>query len=162
MSTIHQFNLHDASGQPLPLSRYQGQVLLVVNTATACGFTPQLAGLEELQQQYGAQGLQVLGVPCNQFGAQAPGSDTEIASFCELRFQTSFPSTAKVEVNGERTDPLFAWLKAKAPGIAGTGRIKWNFTKFLVGRDGATVQRFAPLTKPIKLRAAIERALAAA
>lgn len=158
--SVKDFVLHDASAQPVPLSRYQNQVLLIVNTATACGFTPQLAGLEALQQQYGAQGLQVLGVPCNQFGAQAPGSNAEIAQFCEVRFATSFPSLAKVEVNGPHTDALFAWLKAQAPGGLG-GRILWNFTKFLVGRDGRTVQRFAPMTKPARLQAAIERALSA-
>ncbi|MGE8317664.1 MAG: glutathione peroxidase [Comamonas sp.] len=159
-TTVFDFTLHDAAGQPLALSGHQGQVLLIVNTATACGFTPQLAGLEELQQRYGAQGLQVLGVPCNQFGAQAPGSNGEIAQFCELRYQTSFPSLAKVEVNGDGADPLYAWLKERAPGLLGR-RIRWNFTKFLVGRDGTTVQRFAPMTKPDRLRAAIERALAA-
>ena len=157
---LQDFTLFDASAQPVPLSRYQNKVVLIVNTATACGFTPQLAGLEALQQQYGAQGLQVLGVPCNQFGAQAPGSNAEIAQFCEARFATSFPSLAKVEVNGPHTDALFAWLKAQAPGVLG-GRILWNFTKFLVGRDGRTVQRFAPMTKPARLQAAIERALSA-
>lgn len=160
--SLSDFTLHDAGGQPLPLARYRGQVVLLVNTATACGFTPQLAGLEALQQQYGAQGLQVLGVPCNQFGAQAPGSSAEIAQFCNAQFHTSFPSTAKVDVNGAQADALFVWLKDKAPGIAGTARIKWNFTKFLVGRDGTTVQRFAPFTKPQQLRSAVERALAAA
>ena len=158
--SVKDFVLHDTSAQPVPLSRYQNHVLLIVNTATACGFTPQLAGLEALQQQYGAQGLQVLGVPCNQFGAQAQGSNAEIAQFCEARFATSFPSLAKVEVNGPHTDALFAWLKAQAPGLLG-GRILWNFTKFLVGRDGCTVQRFAPMTKPARLQAAIERALSA-
>ena len=157
---IQDFVLHDASAQPVTLSRYQNQVLLIVNTATACGFTPQLAGLEELQQRYGAQGLQVLGVPCNQFGAQAPGSNGEIAQFCELQYQTSFPSLAKVDVNGPHADALFVWLKAQAPGLLG-GRVLWNFTKFLVSRDGQTVQRFAPMTKPAKLQAAIEKALAA-
>ena len=157
---IQDFVLHDANAQPVPLSRYAGQVLLIVNTATACGFTPQLAGLEQLQQQYGPQGLQVLGLPCNQFGAQAPGSNAEIAQSCELRYQTAFPSLAKVDVNGPHTDALFAWLKTQAPGLLG-GRILWNFTKFLVGRDGQTVQRFAPLTKPAKLQKAIEQALAA-
>ncbi|MEF9963166.1 MAG: glutathione peroxidase [Comamonas sp.] len=157
--TLQDFVLHDASAKPLPLSRYAGQVVLVVNTATACGFTPQLKGLEALQQQYGPQGLQVLGLPCNQFGAQASGSNAEIAQFCELHYQTSFPSLAKVEVNGPHTDPLFTWLKAQAPGLLG-GRILWNFTKFLVARDGTTVQRFAPMTKPAKLQAAIEKALA--
>ena len=157
---LQDFTLFDASAQPVPLSRYQNKVVLIVNTATACGFTPQLAGLEALQQQYGAQGLQVLGVPCNQFGAQAPGSNAEIAQFCDATFHTSFPSLAKVEVNGPHTDALFAWLKAQAPGLLGQ-RIKWNFTKFLVGRDGRTVQRFAPMTKPAKLQAAIEKALAA-
>ena len=158
--TLSNFILHNADGQPLPLSRYQGQVLLVVNTATACGFTPQLAGLDGLQQRFGSQGLQVLGVPCNQFGAQAPGSNGEIAQFCELKYQTSFPSLAKVDVNGPHADALFTWLKAQAPGLLG-GRILWNFTKFLVSRDGQTVQRFAPMTKPAKLQAAIEKALAA-
>ena len=157
---IQDFVLYDGSTQPVPLSRYQNKVLLIVNTATACGFTPQLKGLEELQQCYGTQGLQVLGVPCNQFGAQAPGSNAEIAQFCELHYQTSFPSLAKVDVNGPHTDALFAWLKAQAPGLLG-GRILWNFTKFLVSRDGQTVRRFAPMTKPAKLQAAIERALVA-
>ena len=156
---LQDFTLFDASAQPVPLSRYQNKAVLVVNTATACGFTPQLAGLEDLQQRYGAQGLQVLGVPCNQFGAQAPGSNSEIAQFCELQYQTSFPSLAKVDVNGPHTDALFVWLKAQAPGLLG-GRILWNFTKFLVSRDGSTVQRFAPMTKPAKLQAAIEKALA--
>ena len=157
---LQDFTLFDANAQPVPLSHYQNKVMLVVNTATACGFTPQLAGLEALQQQYGAQGLQVLGVPCNQFGAQAPGSNGEIAQFCELRFQTHFPSLAKVDVNGAHADPLFAWLKAQAPGLLGQ-RVMWNFTKFLVARDGRTVQRFAPMTKPEKLARAIEKALAA-
>ena len=159
-TTITDFVLSDAKGQPHPLSRYQGQVLLIVNTATACGFTPQLAGLEALQQRYGGQGLQVLGVPCNQFGAQARGSDAEIAQFCELRFETHFPSLAKVDVNGANAAPLFVWLKARAPGWLG-GRIHWNFTKFLVGRDGQTVQRFAPMTRPVALRPSMERMLAA-
>ena len=160
MPTIYDFDAQNIQGQSVPLRQYEGKVLLIVNTASACGFTPQLAGLEELQQRYGAQGLQVLGVPCNQFGAQAPGSNAEIAQFCELRYQTSFPSLAKVEVNGPHTDALFAWLKTQAPGLLG-GRILWNFTKFLVGRDGQTVQRFAPLIKPAKLQKAIEQALAA-
>lgn len=160
MPTAFDFSLRQADGASLPLARYAGHVLLIVNTATACGFTPQLAGLQALHERYASQGLVVLGVPCNQFGAQAPQDAPGIAQFCEQRYATSFASLDKVNVNPPDADPLFAWLCAQAPGIANTRWIKWNFTKFLVGRDGQTVQRFAPITKPQRLVHAIEAALA--
>lgn len=158
-TTAFDFTLRQADGSPLPLLRHAGQVLLIVNTATACGFTPQLAGLQALHERYAQQGLVILGVPCNQFGAQAPQGAAAIAQFCEARYATGFASLDKVNVNPPQADPLFAWLKARAPGLLG-GRIQWNFTKFLVGRDGLTVQRFAPMTKPGRLVRAIEAALA--
>jgi glutathione peroxidase len=149
-----------ADGAALPLSTYAGRVLLVVNVASACGFTPQYAGLEALHRRFGARGLAVLGFPCNQFGAQEPGDAAEIASFCSLTYDVTFPVFAKVEVNGAGADPLFAWLKDAAPGLFGTRAVKWNFTKFLVGRDGTSVRRYAPRTAPDMLVADIEEALA--
>lgn len=143
----------------MPLAQFRGQVLLVVNTASGCGFTPQLAGLEALRRQYGPQGLTVLGFPCNQFGGQEPGSDAEIAAFCEASFGVSFPLMAKTSVHGPDSLPLYQWLCAEAPGWLGTQRIKWNFTKFLVGRDGRSVSRFAPQDSPASLSRAIEAAL---
>ena len=160
-NSVYDFEATDIQGRSVPLSQYQGKVLLIVNTASACGFTPQYKGLQALHEQYADQGLVVLGFPCNQFGAQEKGSDDEIASFCELNFGVTFPLMHKIEVNGEGAHPLYRWLTAEAPGVLGTKSIKWNFTKFLVGRDGQTVQRFAPTTKPAKLQKAIEQALAA-
>ena len=145
----------------MPLDQFRGKVLLIVNTASACGFTPQFAGLEKLHQTYGARGLVVLGFPCNQFGAQDPGSNDSIAEFCQLNYGVSFPMMAKIDVNGAKADPLYQWLCAEAPGLLGSKAIKWNFTKFLVGRDGQVLARYAPKDTPDSLRADIEKALAA-
>ncbi|WP_458095010.1 glutathione peroxidase [Roseomonas sp. WA12] len=146
-------------GGAQPLEAYRGQVLLVVNTASQCGFTPQYAGLEALQRRYGSRGFQVLAFPCNQFGRQEPGDAAEIASFCTTKYEVSFPVFAKVEVNGAGADPVFQHLKQAAPGALGTQAVKWNFTKFLVGRDGRVVARYAPATAPEKLSGEIERLL---
>ena len=158
---IFDFSLRTLEDQPLPLARYEGKVLLVVNTASQCGFTPQYAGLEALYQEFGASGLVVLGCPCNQFGAQEPGTEEEIGQFCTARFGVTFPLSAKLDVNGPQADPLFRYLCAAAPGLLGTHAIKWNFTKFLVGRDGRKVTRFAPATSPADMREAIRALLAA-
>jgi glutathione peroxidase len=135
--------------------------MLIVNTASACGFTPQFAGLEELHQQYGAKGLAVMGFPCNQFGSQDPGSNEEIGAFCQANYGVSFPMMAKVDVNGAQAHALFQWLKAEAPGLLGSEGIKWNFTKFLINRQGQVIKRYAPLDKPASIAADIEAALAA-
>jgi glutathione peroxidase len=161
MPTVYDFDALAITGQSVPLRQYQGQVLLIVNTASACGFTPQLAGLEALHETYGPQGLVVLGFPCNQFGAQDSGSNDEIAAFCQLNYGVSFPVMAKIEVNGAQAHPLYQWLSAEAPGLLGTKAIKWNFTKFLVGKDGAVRQRYAPIDSPASLAHDIEAALAA-
>ncbi|WP_136163151.1 glutathione peroxidase [Sphingomonas flavalba] len=141
------------------LAAYAGKVLLIVNVASRCGFTPQYAGLEALYRRYADRGFVVLGFPCNQFGEQEPGSDTEIAAFCAATYDVTFPLFAKVAVNGPGADPLWAWLQAERRGFAGIRAIKWNFTKFLVGRDGAVVARYAPMTKPAAIAAAIEALL---
>ena len=159
--SIYDFEAQQMNGQPVPLSQYRGQVLLIVNTASACGFTPQFAGLEDLHKQYADQGLVVLGFPCNQFGNQDPGSNDEIASFCQLNYGVSFPMMAKIDVNGAQAAPLYQWLSQEAPGLLGSKAIKWNFTKFLVGRDGRVIRRYAPMDTPAKLSADIEAALAA-
>ncbi|GJD61044.1 glutathione peroxidase [Methylobacterium frigidaeris] len=160
MSTVHDFAPAAPDGVPHPLEQYRGKVLLIVNTASACGFTPQYAGLEGLWRRHREAGLVVLGFPCNQFGAQEPGDAAEIARFCSLRYDVSFPLLAKVEVNGARADPLFAYLKEARPGLLGTRAIKWNFTKFLVGRDGRVIERFAPRVTPEALEKAVVKALA--
>lgn len=157
----YDFNATALDGQPVELDRYRGKALLIVNTASACGFTPQYQGLEQLQQRYGEQGLVVLGFPCNQFGHQEPGSELDIGAFCEKNYGVTFPMFAKVDVNGDNAHSLFRFLKGEAPGVLGTESIKWNFTKFLVGRDGAVVKRFAPATKPEELAEDIEKLLAA-
>jgi glutathione peroxidase len=144
----------------VPLARFRGQPLLIVNTASACGFTPQFAGLEELHRTYGDRGLAVLGFPCNQFGAQDPGSNAEIASFCQANYGVSFPMMEKIDVNGAQAHPLYRWLTAEAPGLLGSKAIKWNFTKFLVGKDGQVIRRYAPQDKPESLAKDIEAALA--
>ena len=136
-------------------------MLLIVNTASKCGFTPQFAGLEQLWRDYRERGLVVVGFPSNEFGAQDPGSNDEIAGFCQLNYGVTFPMMAKVEVNGDAAHPLWSWLKAAAPGVLGSEAVKWNFTKFLVGRDGQVIRRYAPTDTPDKLRADIEAALAA-
>ena len=161
MSSIYDFQAQSIDGQPVPLSKYRGQPMLIVNTASACGFTPQFAGLEQLHQTYGDRGLVVLGFPCNQFGSQDPGSDSEIATFCQRNYGVSFPMMSKIDVNGAEAHPLYRWLTAEAPGLLGTKAIKWNFTKFLVGRDGTVLKRYAPTDTPESLKADIERALAA-
>ena len=158
-TSIYDFEALQMNGQSVPLSQYRGKVLLIVNTASACGFTPQFGGLEELHKEYAGRGLVVLGFPCNQFGAQEKGSDDEIASFCELNFGVSFPLMHKIEVNGDGAHPLYRWLTAEAPGVLGTKSIKWNFTKFLVGRDGQVIRRYAPQDKPEKLADDIQAAL---
>lgn len=158
---VYDFEATSIQGHPVALADYRGKVLLIVNTASACGFTPQLSGLETLQQTYAHQGLVVLGFPCNQFGGQEPGDEASIAQFCSLNHGVSFPLMAKVAVNGPQALPLYQWLTRVAPGLLGTRSIKWNFTKFLVGRDGQTVTRFAPQDTPASLDKAIEVALAA-
>ena len=159
MSSICDFEAQDITGATLPLERFRGRVLLVVNTASACGFTPQFAGLEALWKDYGDRGLTVLGFPSNEFGGQDPGSNDEIAGFCQKNYGVSFPMMAKLQVNGADAHPLWQWLKQEAPGILGTEGIKWNFTKFLIGRDGRVLKRYAPNDKPESLRADIEAAL---
>jgi glutathione peroxidase len=161
MTTVYDFEAETIDGRKLSLAEHRGQVLLIVNTASACGFTPQFGGLEALWKTYGAQGLTVLGFPSNEFGGQDPGSNDEIASFCQKNYGVSFPMMAKIEVNGAQAHPLYQWLTKEAKGILGTQAIKWNFTKFLVGRDGAVLGRYAPNDKPESLKKDIEAALAA-
>jgi glutathione peroxidase len=161
MTTAYDFAPAAADGAAHPLEAYRGKVLLVVNVASKCGFTPQYQGLEALHRKYAARGFEVLGFPCNQFGAQEPGDAAEIASFCSLTYDVTFPVLAKVEVNGADADPLYKFLKAEKPGLLGSEAIKWNFTKFLVGKDGQVAGRYAPTTKPEALDADIEKLLAA-
>ena len=161
MSTIYDFEARRMNGTTVPLEQYRGKALLIVNTASACGFTPQFGGLEALHEKYGQRGLAVLGFPCNQFGSQDPGSNEEIASFCQLNYGVTFPMMAKVDVNGPQADPLFKWITAGAPGLLGSKAIKWNFTKFLVGKDGQVIRRYAPTDKPEDMAKDIEAALAA-
>ncbi len=158
--TIDQFEAIDIRGERVPLSRFKGKVMLIVNTASACGFTPQFAGLEKLWQSRQAEGLVVLGFPSNEFGAQDPGSNDEIASFCQVNYGVSFPMMSKVQVNGKEAHPLWQWLTMQAPGLLGSKSVKWNFTKFLVGRDGEVIRRYAPTDKPESLEADIDKALA--
>jgi len=160
-TTIYDFEAQSIDGRTVSLAGYRGKVLLIVNTASACGFTPQFAGLQSLWQAYGERGLAVLGFPSNEFGGQDPGSNDEIASFCQLNYGVSFPMMAKVEVNGAGAHPLYQWLTGEAKGLLGTRAIKWNFTKFLVGRDGRVLGRYAPTDKPESLTRDIEAALAA-
>ena len=159
--TVYDFEARQINGQDIALSAFKGKVMLIVNTASQCGFTPQFGGLEELHKTYAGQGLTVLGFPCNQFGAQDPGQDSEIASFCQVNYGVSFPMMSKVDVNGPAAHPLYQWLSAEAPGLLGSKAIKWNFTKFLVGKDGKVIKRYAPLDKPAALVKDIEAALAA-
>ena len=161
MSSIYDFDALQIDGTSVPLRQYEGKVLLIVNTASACGFTPQFGGLEALHQEYGSQGLVVLGFPCNQFAGQDPGSNEDIASFCQLNYGVSFPMMAKIDVNGAGASPLYRWLAAEAPGLLGSKSIKWNFTKFLVGKDGQVLRRYAPQDAPEKLAGDIQEALAA-
>ena len=161
MSSVYDFSALQINGRTIALKKYEGKPMLIVNTASACGFTPQFAGLEKLHATYGARGLVVLGFPCNQFGAQDPGSNTEIAEYCRLNYGVSFPMMAKIDVNGGQAAPLYQWLSAQAPGLLGSKAIKWNFTKFLVGKDGAVLKRYAPTDTPQSLAADIEAALPA-
>lgn len=158
MSPFYQFTATRLDGKPVTMADYADKVVLVVNTASKCGFTPQYAGLETLYKKYADQGLVILGFPCNQFGKQEPGGAGEIAQTCHINYGVSFPMFAKVEVNGASAHPLFRYLKTALPGVLG-GRIKWNFTKFLIGRDGQPLRRFAPITTPEKTEAAIQAAL---
>jgi glutathione peroxidase len=158
MPGISDFSADSLAGQPVPLKDFEGQVLLIVNTASACGFTPQYDGLQKLHQDYAARGFSVLGFPCNQFGAQEPGNAEEIASFCKLTYDVSFPLFAKIDVNGANAHPLYNFLKSEKSGLLGSA-IKWNFTKFLVDRSGQVTERFAPTTKPESLRDKIEALL---
>ena len=162
MTSVYDFQANTITGEPVSLDQYRGKVLLIVNTASKCGFTPQFEGLEKLWQAWGDKGLVILGFPCNQFGGQDPGENTQIASFCQLNYGVSFPMMAKIEVNGPQAHPLYQWLVQQAPGILGTKAIKWNFTKFLVGRDGRVLGRYAPTDTPKALSSDIERALAGA
>ena len=159
MNAITDYLVKASDGTPVSLEQWRGKVLLIVNTASKCGFTPQYEGLEALHRKYGERGFEVLGFPCNQFGAQEPGDAEEIANFCSLTYDVTFPVFAKIEVNGEGADPLFQRLKADAPGVMGSKGIKWNFTKFLVDREGRTVRRYAPTTKPADLEKDIEALL---
>ncbi|MGV0959102.1 MAG: glutathione peroxidase [Limnohabitans sp.] len=158
---IDDFEALGIDGQPVALSQYKGQVMLIVNTASACGFTPQFTGLEKLHQQYGQQGLAVIGFPCNQFSSQDPGDDAQIANFCQKNYGVSFQMMSKIKVNGDGAHPLYQWLTAEAPGLLGSKAIKWNFTKFLVGKDGQVIKRYAPQDAPAKIAKDIEAALAA-
>ena len=159
MPTAHDFQAIDIDGQTVSLSNYRGKVLLIVNVASKCGFTPQYTGLEKLWQDYRGRGLVVLGFPCDQFGSQEPGDEEEIKNFCSINFDVSFPMFAKIEVNGDQAHPLWKWLKQEKSGLLGIGAIKWNFSKFLVGRDGKVLKRYAPTDKPESLVGDIEAAL---
>ncbi|GAB2615877.1 glutathione peroxidase [Novilysobacter erysipheiresistens] len=159
MTTVYDFSAIDIDGQPRALDEFRGKLLLIVNVASKCGFTPQYAGLENLSRQYGPRGLVVLGFPCDQFGHQEPGDEAEIKQFCALRYDVGFPMFAKVEVNGDDAHPLWKWLKDEKGGILGIDAIKWNFTKFLVGRDGCVLKRYAPKDAPESLASDIEAAL---
>ena len=159
MNSISDFTAILPNGESISLADKAGKVLLVVNTASKCGFTPQYDGLEALWRKFRDRGFEVVAFPCNQFGGQEPGNAEEIESFCKVNFGVSFPLMAKIEVNGDGATPLYNWLKAEAPGVLGSKRIKWNFTKFLIGRDGKVVRRFAPTDKPAKLESAIEALL---
>jgi glutathione peroxidase len=159
MAAVTDFEVRTANGGTASLSDYRGKVLLIVNTASKCGFTPQYEGLEALHRDYADRGFEVLGFPCNQFGAQEPGDAAEIANFCSLTYDVTFPVFAKIDVNGPEADPLFERLKSEAPGLLGSKAIKWNFTKFLVDREGEVVDRYAPTTKPEDIRKDIEKLL---
>jgi len=156
---IYQFVVEDITGKTIPFSNYKNQVLLIVNTASNCGFTPQYEGLEELHKIYSNKGFSVLGFPCNQFAGQEPGNEEEIREFCNTEYKTSFPLFKKIDVNGYNCIPLYYFMKSKAPGILGTKGIKWNFTKFLINRRGEVVKRFSPTDKPQKLLQQIEALL---
>lgn len=156
--SIYEFKVKNITGEEICMETYKGKVLLIVNTATGCGFTPQYKGLQDLYEKYGAQGLEILDFPCNQFGGQAPGTEEEIMDFCQFHYGVTFPQFAKIEVNGDQEEPLYTYLKKQKGGVLGNN-IKWNFTKFLVDREGNVVDRFAPTTVPEKIEAAIKETL---
>jgi glutathione peroxidase len=156
--SLYEITARDAKKQDVLLADYAGKVLLIVNTATECGFTPQYEGLEELSEKFHERGFEILDFPCNQFAHQAPGTDDEIVTFCQLKYHTTFRQFSKIEVNGENAHPLYKWLKSQKSGVFG-GNIKWNFTKFLIGREGNVVARYAPITAPKAIADAIERLL---
>jgi glutathione peroxidase len=158
MTTLQDFSATAIDGQEIDLSTYDGKVVLVVNTASKCGLTPQFEGLQQLHEQYGEQGFTVLGFPCDQFANQEPGSEDEIAEFCQRNYGVSFPMFSKIDVNGDNAHPLFKWLREQKSGLLGN-KIKWNFSKFLIGKDGAVIERYAPTTAPEKLGDDIEKAL---
>ena len=158
--SAYDFQARQIDGKDISMAEFRGKVMLIVNTASQCGFTPQFGGLEALHKSYAGQGLAVLGFPCNQFGAQDPGSNGEISDFCQLNYGVSFPMMSKIDVNGPAAHPLYKWLSSEAPGLLGSKAIKWNFTKFLIGKDGKVIKRYAPLDKPVQLAKDIEAALA--
>jgi glutathione peroxidase len=160
-SSVYDFEALSIEGKPAHLSTQRGKVLLIVNTASECGYTPQFAGLEALWKAYGDRGLTIVGFPSNEFGGQEPGANDQIASFCELNYGVTFPMMSKTQVNGTQAHPLWKWLTHEAPGLLGSESVKWNFTKFLIGKDGKVIKRYAPSTEPEALRADIEAALAA-
>ena len=160
MTTLQDFSARSLDGRDVDLADYQGQVVLVVNTASQCGFTPQYEGLQKLYDTYGERGFTILGFPCDQFGHQEPGDDEQISGFCQKNYGVTFPMFSKIEVNGDGAHPLYQWLRSEKGGLMGS-RIKWNFTKFLVGKDGRVIDRYSPTTKPEKIAADIEKALAA-
>lgn len=157
---LFSFEVKAKDGKALPLSQYEGKVALVVNVASKCGFTPQYTGLEEIYKKFKDRGFVILGFPSNQFGSQEPGTNEEIQEFCQLNFGVTFPVMAKIDVNGKAADPVYQWLKSEAPGVLGTEFIKWNFTKFLIGKDGKVIKRYSPRDEPKDLEADIEAALA--
>ena len=159
MASIYDFTAKSLQGKDVPLSEFKDKVLLIVNTASKCGFTPQYAGLETLYEKLSGKGLTILGFPCNQFGQQEPGGPEEIGAFCQMNYGVSFPMFDKIEVNGPKAHPLYQYLKDEQPGVLGTKNIKWNFTKFLVDRGGKVVDRFAPMTKPEDIEKSIEKVL---
>lgn len=159
MTTLYEFDAKTLDGKPVRLADFKGKVLLVVNTASECGFTPQFSGLEELYERYRDRGFAVLGFPCNQFGEQEPGSAEQIGAFCQKNYGVTFPMFEKIDVNGDAAHPLYKWLKQSAPGLLGSERIKWNFTKFLLDRNGQVKARYAPVTKPEQLAQDIEALL---
>jgi glutathione peroxidase len=159
MTSVYEYEATTLDGEPARLSHYKGKVLLVVNTASKCGFTPQFEGLEQLYKRFKDRGLAVLGFPCNQFGEQEPGSASEIGAFCQKNYGVTFPMFEKIDVNGDAAHPLYRWLKHSAPGVLGSERIKWNFTKFLIDRNGQVKARYAPLTKPEQLAQDVEALL---